>query len=579
MNLADYKGAKESFLAFRKIYRKKHDPMQYRKLASVYTGSAEWAMAHPETNASLTIQHLDSTINGSHIEFSPFPVSDMLMLYGSLIPAASPADDATRKIYRAEKNGGNWQSTGAMAGPFNELPYHSGNAVVSGDGQRLYFTRSRKNWQNREISEIYVSNLHEGGWQLPVKLPYPVNMESCTNTQPALGKNLRTGKDILYFVSDRPGTKGGLDIWYTEAGPGEGEYKEPRNLGRGINSPGDECCPFYDLETRTLYFSSAGREGYGGYDAYRTEGSAIRWTDAINLGKPLNTSFDDMFFSVFNKGREGFFTSNRPGTISMDNGSCCDDIFHYRINECTRITVRGLVSNSSNEDLYEQLNSRYHLNLEVPADKSPLSGIPVQLFRKEDETGTEIFLARTSTDRNGLYAFELELNRDYMILVKNYGFFDKKINLSTRNRDCNDTLVLTETGINYLPEITVRFNVYYEHDKFRLTSDAQKTIDTTLLPLIDLFPNAVIEIGSHTDSTGTDEYNIRLSQRRSESVVRHLAGKGIPEERLQARGYGESMPIAPNSNPDGTDNPAGRQLNRRTELRIIGESNLFYEDE
>jgi outer membrane protein OmpA-like peptidoglycan-associated protein len=99
------------------------------------------------------------------------------------------------------------------------------------------------------------------------------------------------------------------------------------------------------------------------------------------------------------------------------------------------------------------------------------------------------------------------------------------------------------------------------------------------MQLIGMFPNAVIEIGSHTDSTGTDDYNIRLSQRRSESVVKYLIDKGIPETRLLAKGYGESMPIDPNSNPDGSDNPAGRQLNRRTELKIIGESNLFYEDE
>ena len=163
--------------------------------------------------------------------------------------------------------------------------------------------------------------------------------------------------------------------------------------------------------------------------------------------------------------------------------------------------------------------------------------------------------------------------------LKITGYFDKRIPLSTENRDCSDTLYIGETGINYVPGITVRINVYYEHDRYRLTPEAETAIDTSLLPLIDLFPNAIIEIGSHTDSTGSDEYNIRLSQRRSESVVRYLVGKGIPEAKLEARGYGESIPIAPNSNPDGSDNPAGRQLNRRTELKIIGEINLFYEDE
>jgi outer membrane protein OmpA-like peptidoglycan-associated protein len=97
--------------------------------------------------------------------------------------------------------------------------------------------------------------------------------------------------------------------------------------------------------------------------------------------------------------------------------------------------------------------------------------------------------------------------------------------------------------------------------------------------LFDLIPNAIIEIGSHTDSTGTDEYNVKLSQRRSESVVNYLADKGISIDRLIAKGYGESRPIAPNTNPDGTDNPENRQLNRRTELKIVGEISSFYIDE
>jgi len=208
-----------------------------------------------------------------------------------------------------------------------------------------------------------------------------------------------------------------------------------------------------------------------------------------------------------------------------------------------------------------------------------LQDVPVNLYQVEKETESEILIGQTSTDENGRYAFNLEMDRNYRIVIKNYGFFDKIINLSTEGKDCNDTLVISETGVNYLPEITVRFNVYYEHDKYRLTPEARTTIDTSLLPLIDLFPNAIIEIGSHTDSTGTDDYNIKLSQRRSESVVKYLSEKGIPEERLQAKGYGESIPVAPNSNPDGSDNPEGRQLNRRTELKIMGESNLFYEDE
>jgi OOP family OmpA-OmpF porin len=544
-------------------------------LASIYAESADWALAHPEAKASVTIRHLGPDVNGSHIEFSPFPVSEDKILYGALVWDTLRPGNGVRQLYIAERKSGNWSKQELLAGPVNDPGVNTGNAVISDDGQRMYFTRSRKSWQNEEINEIFISYNQSGTW----KLPFPVNMENCTSTQPALGKNLRTGEDILYFVSDRPGSRGGLDIWYTEPDGTAGNYKEIKNLGRNINSPGNDCCPFFDMQTRTLYFSSSGREGYGGYDLFTASGSGNRWTPSLNMGKPFNTSYDDMFPSILKNGREGFFTSNRPGAFSMENGGCCDDIYYYYTDECTRITSSGIVFNTGGYDRIDMLNEKYHLNLEYPEDSSRLQDIPVTLYRMDADTGTGILIAQTLTDENGMYTFELEKEQEYLILVKNYGFFDKRIPLSTENRDCSDTLYIGETGLNYVPGLTVRINVYYEHDKYRLTPEAETAIDTSLLPLIDLFPNAIIEIGSHTDSTGSDEYNLRLSQRRSESVVRYLVDKGIPDAKLQARGYGESIPIAPNSNPDGSDNPAGRQLNRRTELKIIGEINLFYEDE
>jgi outer membrane protein OmpA-like peptidoglycan-associated protein/tetratricopeptide (TPR) repeat protein len=579
LNLEDYAGAKDRFAMFRKVYRNKRDPHKYRRLASSFVESADWALAHPEINKSIVIQHLGPGINGSHIEFSPFPVTDNKILYGALVWDTLKPGYGVRQLYTAEKENGKWSKQKLLEGPVNDPSLNTGNAVVSEDGQRMYFTRSRKNWQNEEISEIFISYNRQGSWQQPQKLPYPINIENSTSTQPALGKNLRTGKDILYFVSDRPGTRGGLDIWYTEAADSAIDFREPKNLGRNINSPGNECCPFYDGMTRTLYFSSSARDGYGGYDFYSTTGSATHWTPAVNIGKPYNTSYDDMYFSILKNGHEGFFTSNRPGTYSLENGGCCDDIYYYYTDECTRINSRGIVINNSNHDRIDLLNEKYHLNLEYPEDSVRLPDIPVSLYRIDSDTGTGMLIAQTRTDENGIYSFELEKEKKYLVLVKNYGYFDKRITVSTVNRECNEPLIIAVTGINYIPPITVRLNVYYEHDKYRLTPEAETAIDTSLIPLIELFPNAIVEIGSHTDSTGTDEYNIKLSQRRSESVIRYLVGKGIQEAKLQARGYGERFPIAPNSNPDGSDNPAGRQLNRRTELKIIGEINLFYEDE
>jgi len=156
---------------------------------------------------------------------------------------------------------------------------------------------------------------------------------------------------------------------------------------------------------------------------------------------------------------------------------------------------------------------------------------------------------------------------------------EKRVPVNTQGIFCSDTINIETTFIGYLPKITIQLNIYYGFDKYKLSDSASQVIDSMVMPLFDIFPNGIVEIGSHTDNKGTDEYNIVLSQKRSESVVSYLISKGISPERLVAKGYGMRNPIAPNSNRDGTDNPDGRQLNRRTEFRIVGEVSKFYKDE
>ncbi len=577
MNLEKYDAAIESLTKFRREYRGNRDPEDLRGIAYDLISSAEWAKEHKDSVADVTLNHLGYEINGPHIEFAPFPISENELVYSALVPDTSDEDKEIRQIYIAEQINNTWKSKGKFAGPINHPLQHTGNAAFSLDGNRMYFTRCKLNWQNKEICELYMSEKKNDEWQEAVKLPYPVNNETNTSTQPAIGYNSRRETDVIYFVSDREGSRGGMDIWYTEYNSRTKEYREPRNLGRGINSDADECCPFFDKNTGSLFFSSKGRNGYGGYDIYRSTGSGRRWSDGEALPKPINSSYDDTYYSTLT-GTDGFFTSNRPGSMEMINGSCCDDIFYFKYNQCVTLPTSGNVFNITNRDIYDLLNNKYNQKLEYIEDNEALAGIPVKLFVVDTNTHEEILINHTLTDENGNYNFILERNKKYVVVVENYGYFDKRISITAKEFNCDETIDLEETGINYLPEITVIFNIYYEHDKARLTKEARDIIDTTLLPLFDLYPTAKVEIGSHTDFTGSDNYNIKLSQRRSESVVKYLILKGIDEERLVAKGYGEHQPIAPNMNPDGTDNPIGRQLNRRTEFKIIGSVNSFYND-
>ncbi len=575
VNLENYDEGIEALSSFRKAFRGHRDPQDYRRRARLQIERAEWAKTKFDETANVTIKHIGNDVNQPHIEFNPILVNDQTMVYGSL------RDDFAGGIYRkmhvAEKQGTDWTYSGPFDETINAGKVHTGNAVFSVNMKTIYFTRCEENWQGKTICSIYRSKKENGEWLEPEKLPYPVNDDNYTSTQPALGNNLRRGNEILYFVSDRPGGKGGLDIWYTEPDRYTGEFREPRSLGRDINSPEDECSPYYDTINRTLYFSSKGHLGYGGFDIYKSTGSRNRWSESSVLPKSINSPFDDTYF-ITKSGTNGYFTSNRDGALDMTNGSCCDDIFYFEFNECIKATVSGKVINSPSYDIYDELNERYGLNLEYPKGNEPVEGVPVFAYAV-DSTGDEILVSQTKTATDGTYRLDLDMGKNYSIIIKNYGFFDKVLRQSTKDIDCRDTIDKGVTTVNALPEITVRINVYYDHDKSRLKPEAKKTIDSKFLPLFDLVPNAIIEIGSHTDSTGSDSYNIKLSQRRSESVVNYLKSKGISEDRLIAKGYGESQPIAPNSNPDGSDNPENRQLNRRTELKIVGEVSSFFIDE
>ena len=576
MNLGEYDNAKESFTKFRKYYGKKKDKFNYKRLTTIYLANSDWAKNNAIRNGNIIITHQGDALNHADIDFSPSPVNDRTIIYGAIYSDMAKQIYPVRQVYKAEKIDGKWITTGLIGGNINDPEYNTGNAVISEDGQSLFFTRSRKNWQNESVSEIFVSRFYGDQWQMPEKLPYPINREDYTSTQPALGRNLRTGKDVIYFVSDRPGGKGGMDIWYTEYDKKTNTYRKPLNLSFKVNTIGDECSPFYDISTQTLYFSStASKNQLGGYDIYKTNGSANKWTDAVPLPQPINSTYDDYYFSILKNNKEGFFSSNRPGSMTLDNGTCCDDIYSFNITECVKIYSWGTVRNAVNYDFYDNLNEKYHLGLKYPENNSTIPGVPVELYLSDKNENDEFLISRTTTDQNGNFSFELEPEKQYSVLVKNYGYFEKKVPVNTLNINCSDTITIGTTLINYLPRITIQLNIYYDFDKYKLTDNARQTIDDMVMPLFDIFPNGIVEIGSHTDSIGTDLYNIRLSQKRSESVVSYLISKRISSERLVAKGYGMRIPIAPNTNKDGSDNPEGRQLNRRTEFKIVGEISSF----
>ncbi|NSW45678.1 MAG: OmpA family protein [Bacteroidales bacterium] len=345
--------------------------------------------------------------------------------------------------------------------------------------------------------------------------------------------------------------------------------------------------PFYDIESHTLYFSSDGWPSIGGLDIFKAQGELTQFSNPENIGFPINSSVDDIY-CVTSKNREGgFFVSNRKGTVALLNETCCDDIWEYRWTNFIQVAITGKIYAIKDSTIYQQLEKQivdknFIEELDSTTEKvNPLPDKKVDLYLQQ---GNErIYIKSISTNENGEFFFNLEPQKEYKILIDNYGFFNKEISVSTMNITHSDTLHADAIYINVIPlEPVVIKNIYYEFSKWNLTDSSKAVIDRTLYKLLVDNPRIVVEISSHTDSISSDEYNLKLSQKRAESVVKYLISKGIDKDRLVAKGYGESKPIAPNTNPDGTDNPEGRQKNRRTEFRIIGSidqySKIIYEE-
>lgn len=534
----------------------------------------EW-MATP---VKVSMDHMNSTINRAHIEFSPLPFNDTVLIYGSLrldsinsFRRDAPGILPVRQFYTAKKVENDWIGGNKFSDVVNIPGVETGNGSFSRDGNRFYFTRCGKNWQNKMKCEIYMSEIKGGTWTEPVRLNDQINHPDYTATQPAVGTTSKSNYDILYFVSDRPGGRGGMDIWYSIYSPKKKEFSTPRNCGSKINSDGDDVTPFYEHATRTLYFSSSGWAGMGGLDIFSSMGELRKWYPPVNVGHPLNTSYDDLYFTTSRSREEGFFTSNRPGGEALNNPTCCDDIYHYRWTDFIRLDVTGQVFPNEKSEFGKKRNFSDFNQMKAADSIPPLKGAVIGLYMIDKETEEKIFIDRDTTDASGKYHFDLLPNKDYKFEMEGFQYFNEQVFLSTDMMNFSFTIDMPPIWVNVITdEPIVLENVYYAFDDATLTDQAKKSIDKTLLELMQKAPDLIIEVGSHTDSVGNSEYNKKLSQQRADNVVNYLISKGVERKRLTAVGYGAEKPVANNFNPDGSDNSQGREKNRRTEFRVTG---------
>lgn len=557
MAQAKYVEAKKSLDQFKRYGKQLKDKWLLKQANELYKG-CDLAIDRLDSLPNALTTLLDTSINWAHIEFSPVAWSDSVLIFGSLrenavnFYDASDLDSArvpTRKLHKAVYSKGKWIYTGPFDGPWNAANGHVGGAAFSPDKSRLYYTVCNPDWKGRMICRIWVSELKNGSWTDGTDLGDAVNSRGYTSTQPTVGRATKTNSDVVYFASDRPGGKGQLDIWFTEYNARKKEYREAKNAGAAINTAGIEMTPFYDLTSHTIYFSTNARPTFGGLDIYSIEGERSKWSkDSIqHLGKDLNSPADDIWFSVSPNRKGGFLVSNRTGGVALLHATCCDDIYSYTFEKPvqTQAVVRVTDCNKC------------------------LDGAIVSLYMVDVETNDEFLVQRDSLS-GCLANYPLVPNRNYKLVAESTGFFNSSIEFNTKNARLNDTIPVNPC-LRVVPTEPIRLDgIRYDFDSAELNAEAKLAIDTGLLPILKRNSDLIIELSSHTDSRGKDDYNLKLSGRRAESVVKYCIAQGIDKRRLVAKGYGETKPIAPNEHPDGSDNPEGRALNRRTEFKIIG---------
>jgi peptidoglycan-associated lipoprotein len=525
-------------------------------------------------NVGLEVVNAGKSINTPESQASPALDRDGSLYYGSLdakeekkdskgkkdtekekeksedVDQGGSTDDpaAFMKIYRAGySEGKGWDKAEILPELINRDGYHSTNTSFSKDGQLMFFTRAVSDGGHMEESKIYACSRTASGWSPALELK-GVNGDYLAR-HPAEGELY--GRIVLFFSANIPGGKGGFDLYYANK-TGEAEYDAPVNLG-SINTEGDELTPF--MREGVLLFSSDGLPGIGGFDVFKSTWTGSGWTAPENMGLPVNSGADDLYYRIGSDGDKAVLVSNRahPDAKSLKSKTCCDDIYF--------IQRRKLVIDLTTVVLDEK--------------KKGIKGATAQLI--EMKSGKEGEVQSKSNSQGNEIAHLLDKDKSYKVVVSKEGYFPSEFELNTVGID-KDQNIRKEVVLRVLPPesdveiITINEpirlnNIYYDFDDDKILPDAEKDLGA-LKGLMDQYPDMVIELSSHTDSRGSDVYNVQLSQRRANSAKKWLMGQKVSAQRIVAKGYGEEK-ILNHCTDDEECNEEEHRFNRRTEFKII----------
>lgn len=471
-------------------------------------------------------KNLGEGVNSHHHEYQPVLTADEQLMF------FTRRMEMEEDFYTSEKENDKWGKAQALGPPVSTEEYREGSISISPDGNTIFFAanysdRARDNWN------IYSSQWDGEEWLEPESLGDLINTEYY-ESQPSISA---TGKE-LYFISRRPGGKGGNDIWMSYLQE-DCTWSEPVNLGKNINTSQSEQVPYIHADGQTLYFGSTGHPGLGASDLFvsrRNEDGS--WGKAENLGFPVNTPRDEGSLFVTTDGSRAYYASD------MEGGLGGLDLYTFQLWEEIRpqpVTYVKTVVRHSETD--EPLAAEFEL---------------IDL-----ETGETIASSRCQEFLRNNFLLTLPAGHDFALNVSRTGFLFHSENFSLPEKKDYEPEVL-EIALKPIKvgETVVLKNIFFETGRYELQDASQAELDK-LIQLMEATPALEIEVSGHTDNVGTATDNQELSQQRAKSVYDYLVENGIEASRLAYKGYGQENPIAPN------DTAEGRAKNRRTEFKVV----------
>jgi outer membrane protein OmpA-like peptidoglycan-associated protein/tetratricopeptide (TPR) repeat protein len=516
------------------------------------------------------IINLGANINSEYSDFGPaFNEDETEMVFttrrrdGNTYENVANDNKPFEDIFIAKKVNGVWQKAKNIGSPVNTI-YHDSNLALSADGKQLFLYKDVNN------GDIYVtSRRDDGSWTVPIPIPGMVN-SSYAEASISISPN---GK-VLFFSSNRPGGIGNnnFDIYYCTLDE-NGDWTRPRNLGPAVNTEYDEDGPFIDYDGKTLYFSSKGHEGMGGYDIFRTvyDSTSATWSKPENLGYPINSPDDDVYYVSTKKGKTAYYASVR------EDGMGYTDI--YMISEIKDIPKKDPVTTRPTTPVETPIDTE-PADTPTPQPTATVQPLVVNLTVLDGETGLpmdakvsmksadNLMVGARKTD-TGKYTFEIrsESAKNYQVSVEKDGYVFVNQSISLPGSSANAAPLNREVTLRKLRVGVsgVLRNIYFDFDKATFKTESYNELNK-LEKMLSENPNLMVEIGGHTDNIGTWAYNKELSLRRAQAVVNYLKSKGIDPRRLTAVGYGKERPLASND-----DEKEGRELNRRVEFKVVGE--------